>query len=200
MGSERRRYFRIDDRIALSMCVLSTEEGAAKVTEFWNTAQSGSKRNQYNSQIEHHSIDLLKIKQSMPEVARYLTFLEQQVAYLSDELDTDEREIQLMDVDVNLSAQGIAFDSRQKVPADALVALEVKLMPSGYCLSSIARAVNVDEDATENAEEVRLSLDFENIREADREILVKHIHARQIEALRVAQEEYRHVDKVLRKS
>ncbi len=200
MGSERRRFFRIDDRVALSMCLLSAEESDAKIKEFWRTALTGSRRNQYNSQIEHHSIDLFKIKKSMPEVSRYLIFLEEQVGYLSDKVDTDEREIPLMEVDVNLSAQGIAFDSRQRVPADSLVELEVKLLPSGYCLSSIARAVNVDEDATESIEEVRLSLDFENIREADREILVKHIHARQIEALRVAQEEYRHTDKVFRKN
>ena len=80
MESERRRYFRIDDQLALSLCLLTAEESEACLKTFWKNTQTNSIRNQYNNQIEHHLADFQKIKTTMPEMARYLSFLEKQTS------------------------------------------------------------------------------------------------------------------------
>lgn len=59
-------------------------------------------------------------------------------------------------------------------------------MPSGLRLVIIARVVKVEMDPDQG--ENRISLDFEHLHEADREILIKHIHRKQMEALSNAQE------------
>ena len=88
----------------------------------------------------------------------------------------------------NLSAQGISFSTDQPPPQGELVELKLKLLPSGLRLVIIARVVLVENDSSREQDKARVSLDFENLHEADREILVKHIHGRQLEALSNAKE------------
>ena len=63
---------------------------------------------------------------------------------------------------------------------------KLKLLPSGLRLVIIARVAKVDESPERGG--YRISLDFEHLHEADREILIKHIHGKQMEALSSAQE------------
>ena len=62
----------------------------------------------------------------------------------------------------------------------------LKLLPSGLRLVIIARVVKVDDAPGQDGQ--LISLDFEHMHEADREILIKHIHGKQMEALSSAQE------------
>jgi c-di-GMP-binding flagellar brake protein YcgR len=87
---------------------------------------------------------------------------------------------------VNLSAQGISFYHELEPRADALVELNLKLLPSGQRLVIIARVVLVSSDAGQDGH--KISLDFEHMHEADREILIKHIHGKQMESLSSAQD------------
>jgi len=48
--------------------------------------------------------------------------------------------------------------------------------------------VLVENDSSREQDKARVSLDFENLHEADREILIKHIHGKQLEALSNAKE------------
>jgi c-di-GMP-binding flagellar brake protein YcgR len=61
-------------------------------------------------------------------------------------------------------------------------------LPSGLGLVIIARVVLVENDSGREQGSARVSLDFENLHEADREILIKHIHGKQLESLSNAKE------------
>ena len=89
---------------------------------------------------------------------------------------------------VNLSAQGIAYYDDQDPEQDELVELRLKLLPSGFRLVIIARVVLVEKDRCQDQGKHRISLDFENLHEADREILIKHMHGKQMESLSSVQE------------
>ena len=59
----------------------------------------------------------------------------------------------------------------------------MRLVPSGMQLQALARVVSVLNTAVDDDDLYRIALDFEHIHEADRELIIKDIHAKQIEAL-----------------
>ena len=79
----------------------------------------------------------------------------------------------------NLSAQGISFYSDTGADKGSIVELNLRLLPSRQQIVCFARVIDCSEDQHDQGK-YRLSLDFEHIHEADQEILVKHVHAKQL--------------------
>lgn len=186
MTDERRRYYRIDDELMLALSPLDDSLVDERLEDFWSNEHAFSIRNDYNYQISQHIADRHKIEKKMPELARYLSVLEKQIDRLTDMVIVDDDEALMLKKDANLSAQGVSYLSDEAPRQDGLVELKLKLLPSGLRLVIIARVVLVETDAGQ--EKHRVSLDFEHLHEADREILIKHIHGKQMEALSSAQE------------
>ncbi len=186
MTSERRRFFRIDDEVMLGFEPIEQADVDARLDDFWQNEHAYSIRNNYNFQIEQQIADFNKIEKKMPELARYLSVMQAQIDLITERLVEDERDAALTRRAVNISAQGISFDNETAPAESALVELNLKLLPSGLRLVIIARVIKV-ESRTE-AGQHRLSLDFEYVHEADREILIKHVHGKQMESLSSAQE------------
>ena len=188
MTDERRRYYRIDDEVSLSWRRIDTSELDARLEDFWANEHAFSIRNNYNFQIEQHIADRHMIEKKMPELARYLDVLEKQIDRITDKIIDDKDDLVMALKASNLSAQGISFADDQAPQADELVELKLKLLPSGLRLVIIARVVTVAADAGPGPGVHKISLDFEHLHEADREILIKHLHGKQMEALSNAQE------------
>ena len=189
MTAERRRYYRIDEEVELSYATIDPSELDARLEDFWSNEHAFSIRNNYNFEIEQHIADRHKIENSMPELARYLKVLEQQIERLTDKLIGDENDASMQRKKVSLSAQGIAFYDDGSPPEGELIELRLKLLPSGLRLVIIARIILVETESGQGSGGNRISLDFEHLHEADREILIKHIHGKSMEKLSSAQEQ-----------
>ena len=185
MTSERRRFFRIDDEVMLGFDVIEPAEVDGRLDDFWQNEHTFSIRNNYNFQIEQQIADFNKIEKKMPELARYLSVMQAQIDLITERLVEDERDAALARYDANISAQGISFEYGTAPPVEALVELNLKLLPSGLRLVIIARVVKVENQP--ESDRYRVSLDFEYVHEADREILIKHVHGKQMESLSSAQ-------------
>ena len=186
MEAERRRYYRIWENVALS-CDSLGPDSESRLSDFWNNEHAFSIRNNYNFQIEQHLADFNKIENRMPELARYLRVLEDQIDRITNTLIEDEFDQSLDEKETSLSAQGIAFHDTLLPEPDSLVEVNLKLLPSGFRLVIIARVVKVDTGMDHKDGPNKISLDFAHLHEADREILIKHIHTKQMESLSVAQ-------------
>ena len=186
MSKERRRYYRIDDEVLLSLTQVDAAEIDDRLENFWSNEHEFSIRNDYNYQISQHIADRQMIENKMPELGRYLSVLEKQIDRLTDKLLGDDDAKSMQKKTTNLSAQGIAYVDETAPQAGELVELKLKLLPSGLRLVIIARVVKVEMDPDQG--ENRISQDFEHLHEADCEILIKHIHGKQMEALSNAQE------------
>ncbi|MDJ0828112.1 MAG: PilZ domain-containing protein [Rhodobacter sp.] len=185
MTSERRRFFRIDDEVMLGFELIEQGEVDARLDDFWQNEHAFSIRNNYNFQIEQQIADFNRIEKKMPELARYLSVMQAQIDLITERLVEDERDAALTQRPVNISAQGVSFDDEAAPPESALVELNLKLLPSGLRLVIIARVIKVETQP--ESEQYRISLDFEYVHEADREILIKHVHGKQMESLSSAQ-------------
>lgn len=186
MSRERRRYYRIEEDVMLSLTPIDDTDLDARLDDFWSNEHEFSIRNNFNFEISQHIADRHKIENTMPELGRYLAVLEKQIDLLTDKLidDSDARSMQKKSS--NLSAQGVSYQDDTAPPQGELVEFRLKLLPSGLRLVIIARVVMVEADPDQGGH--RISLDFEHMHEADREILIKHIHGKQMEALSSAQE------------
>ncbi len=184
MSDERRRYFRVDDIIGLKSEVVDREQVDDRLEDFRQHKHRYSLLNEFNFQIERHRSDLKHIKDRMPEVGRYLEFLQQQVDTLTEKVLKDEDEFVDLERKVNLSAQGLAFFSDEAVHADDIVELQLQLFPERHKIVIFARVVSCADDPEQG--QFKVSLDFEHIHEADRELLVKHVHGKQMRALGAA--------------
>ncbi len=187
-SAERRRYFRIDDEVALALLPVAGADEEARIDNFWQNEHAYSIRNNYNFQIEQHIADFNRIEKRMPELARYLRVMERQIDRITEKLAVEDDDSKIVRKSANISAQGLQFHADDAPTKGSLVELTLKLLPSGLRLVIMARVVQVETENDHDDGAHRISLDFEHLHEADREILAKHVHGKQMESLGTARE------------
>jgi len=184
MQQDRRRFFRIEDTVGLKLLPIDNKQRDEKLDKFWNDQHQFALRNEFNYQLDQHQADLQIIKNKMPELGRYLGVLQQQIDLLTERLVNDSDDFIEFETPANISAQGISFNSELDFKKQDMVEIHIQLIPSHQKIVSLATVI---EYLTKpKNKEYNLSLDFTHIHEADRELLVKHIHARQLNALSAA--------------
>ena len=185
MSKERRRFYRIEDIVGLNSQVIERKELEQRLENFWNDQHQFSLRNEFNFKLEQHRADLQHIKNKMPEIGRYLSVLQEQLDLLTDKILTDDDAFPTRETNVNISAQGISFTSNEQVKKDDVVELSLLLLPDQQKIVIFAKVVDCKlHDKTSG--EYTITLNFEHIHEADREILVKHVHGKQLKSLGAA--------------
>lgn len=180
---ERRRFFRIDDTVEIKAETIPAEQLDDRLNDFWTNQHVFSARNEFNHELDQHSSDLIAIEQQYPSVARYLTTLKKQIDYLSEKLLPDDKLNGAHESHVNISAQGISFLSTVAIAIGEVVEISLQLFPNKQRIIVFAKVIS-----SEKAEDFqyKLTVDFEHIHEADREILIKHIHGQQLKSLGAA--------------
>ena len=167
----------------LHATLVNPDEIESRLDDFWNNRHQYSIRNEYNHQLEEHLADFHAIENKMPELARYLSVLQKQIELLTYKLIPEQSLLAHIEQDVNLSAQGISYYGDDAVKLGDLLELEIKLLPSGLQLVMFARVTLFEDSDIHEQGKFRISLDFEHIQEADREILIKHVHGKNLRSL-----------------
>ena len=193
MSTERRRFFRIEDIVGLKTQVIEKQEVEKRLDKFWNDQHQFSIRNEFNYKLDQHQADLQAIKKKMPEMGRYLELLQEQLDLLTDKIISDKDRFITSETAVNISAQGISFISDEQVREDEIVELNLLLLPSKQKIVIFAKVINCNH-IEGNPNQFNISLDFEHIHEADRELLVKHVHGKQLRSLGAARFEEKDQD------
>lgn len=180
---ERRRYFRIQDTVGMKAEPVPSSELKERLDDFWNNRHDFSIRNEFNHQLEEHLADLAAIERKYPAIARYLKVLQNQVDLLSEHIISDDELHDRERREVNISAQGISFLTSESLLIGDVVEINLQLLPNRQQIVVFAKVVSCDDMGDS---QFKLTVDFEHIHEADREILVKHIHGKQLQSLGAA--------------
>ncbi|MCP5350982.1 MAG: PilZ domain-containing protein [Oceanospirillaceae bacterium] len=173
---ERRRFFRIDDEVGLSVYELSGEGYGGKTID------------DSEQQIEHQLALERKIRQALaalrpssPQIAQALELLNQKINLLRHDSDTAGLSYAL--TKVNLSACGIAFNHEHEYPIGTQLMLNIFLQPQhslirvqGY-VASVQRGDNADEP-------FYTRVDFVGLHNEHQEQLIQHLVQRQGQLLR----------------
>ncbi len=166
-GTERRRYFRINDQVALGYAKLRSD--AALVSER-ALLSLGARMDSLQNELRH---ELTVIADESPRLGRALQLLDRKLDLVVEMLDvrTLAEQESLSLEEVNLSASGISFPADEWfVPGERLLVTLV-LPPDSQHVRLVARVVAYDKEG----EGHRVRADFENPTQIDRDVLVQHV-------------------------
>jgi hypothetical protein len=181
---ERREFFRLDDEVNLSYEILTETLLPKRVDELsFGLTDSLTVMTRLSSIGQQMATALHRIEQRDSDVADYLRGLDEKIEILAQTyLSKDIALAALPKQIVNLSAGGIAFAVEAMVEVGTPLEVKLLLFPSYTGIVVIGRVISCDAAEEEGGYQVRI--DFEYIRDNDRDALIRHILRRQGESLR----------------
>ena len=173
-SKDRREYYRIDDQIALQIRLHGSQNEEDSL--LFNLLGD-------LHLLEYDAQPLLRsVGEADRTVANYLKVINKRIDLLGQVLAHNL----LKDIgparDVSLSESGMTFIDDLTHPIDTLLSLKIVLLPQGFGLHIDARVI----EHRHTAEGVQLVVLFENLSDATRQILARHILHKQALQRRLA--------------
>lgn len=178
---ERRRYFRVDDQVALGYTKLRSD--ATLVSER-ALLSVGDRMESLQKELQH---ELTVLKEDSPRLGRALELLDRKLDLVVEMLDVRtlaERE-SLNVTAVNLSASGISFPVDEWFVPGERVLITLVFQPELEHVRLVARVVAYDKEG----ENYRVRAEFENLTRTDRDVLVQRVLSCQPAELRHTREQ-----------
>lgn len=184
--SERRQYFRINDRIAMVYVEVSQSDLETALNDFEERSWNCGITNRLIHQRELNLPELRAIKQKLPQVASYLESIEEQITWLAQLQTPDLLQIPSEPThEVNISGTGLSFYCNDTLAPGMTVELRMRLFPSRFRLLAYGKVRWCTHiDSRDSKYQNAVGVEFSRIHDADRELLVKHIHKQQLSSLR----------------
>lgn len=180
-GTERREFFRVEDRLILRCRVVPRDAvlHAPAERHFDNSEIFELLRELRHIDHEHNNV-LRSIAEQNRDLGLYLKNVNRKIELVANALATlDQQQQGQTPLLASVSESGIAFVADPKLEVGATVALEIVLLPQHTALALYGEVVmNRDQPPA------RSVVTFLKLREGDRQILARHILQVQIAARR----------------
>jgi hypothetical protein len=190
-NSERRSFFRVDDSVSLSFQLITKQEMEDKI-EREDLEPEGSFTVMSNiASINQNMAGIMhRIEGGEPDIAAYLKAINSKIdiigkALLAKESDLVEHPAQ----PVNLSASGMAFYAPEPVTKGSILELRLLLMPSFTGIVTFGEVVGCDSVQDSDGYSNLIRLNYINMVEKDRDLLIRHVIKRQGEFLKKRREQ-----------
>jgi hypothetical protein len=188
MTTERRRYFRIEDRALIKYRVVA--EAALEDERRFIFLDEIKSANLHAALMGlelklQDQLDVLRsrdkaVAEALELINRKTTLLERVVALESSgDSAIDYREHE--PTRVSLSGGGIGLEAPAPLDVDTCLAIDLVLLPSNHSMRVLGRVVDCRGTA---ADGYAIAVEFEDIREQDRDVLIQHIVRKQSAVLR----------------
>ena len=181
--SNRRSYFRIDDRLGVSYQILEPLEFQHRQQEHRLMRLQDHQQRQLEQKIGS-GIRAVEIR--YPYLGEILGLLNQkieQIGHKGGELNQTETDV-IEPRPVNISASGIAFFQDSPLEHNSALELLLTLSPDNVQLKLFGLVVDCTEQKSAEIEHYKIGVEFEYLIEEDREELVQYIMRQQNIALR----------------
>jgi hypothetical protein len=188
VGAERRRFFRINDTVSLSYRLIDAETasrglggGSTPLSSEFSLAATLDVLSQESARV------MQRLEKQSPEYLELFRILDAKIGAIAQAIMFVGSNVNAQNCqDVNLSASGLAFQQKEALPEGQALAIEIYL-PSTLALMLIyGRVVScrAAEAGSVEGESYVVCVDFTHIREADQELLIKHVVRTQWQQLR----------------
>ena len=171
--AERRRFFRINDRVGVAYRVLTDEEARSRTEHDTAPVDTLSLLSRY----EHTITQLLPTVQS-DSMRELFSTLNHKINCIIAQLELDSqlvRDLAHKVREVNISACGMAFVADEPVAKDKILSLDMVLKPEGRQITAYGQVL----DCTAVADGHYLRINFVGLGPQDQEGLIQHIVKRQ---------------------
>lgn len=183
---EKRRYFRVSDTINLLYKVVN-EIQVKQLSHVSSDVLSTCSLSAALEVLDQEAAALApRLDRRDPEMFEYLKILDNKINLIVQSLSPRQEDFSEQDKrEVNLSAAGVAFTNDVSIPVDTLLELRMVLTS---CLAVIvaygrvAQCKDISQDNTEHP--YAICVEYVNMKEEDRELLIKHVIKKQMQQLR----------------
>lgn len=188
---ERRSYFRIDDTVRLSIARVPEDELARRLERLeLDLAGNFTVMSSLAAITAQTTVGLRRIENRDPDLAAYLRAIDQKIEVIGRAFIAQESDVMAEQaVPVNLSAGGMSVGTAEDYPAGTPLEIRMLLFPSFTGLmiyGTVVESCEAEEAPDEATGRYRhlARIEFNHIREQDREILIRHLLRRQSDQLR----------------
>jgi c-di-GMP-binding flagellar brake protein YcgR len=190
MSTERRRYYRIYDTALVKYRVVQNEMMDHERRYYYlNQIKVENARaalfgieTQFQEVLEAVRRDSRPVAEALELLSRKVNLLERVVSLESPEGEQTDH-IEHEPCEVNLSAGGMAVTADAPLAVGANLAIDLVLLPAHEAMRIFGAVVDCRET---DDDRYAIAIEFDDIREEDRDRLVNHVLARQSEELRAA--------------
>ena len=189
---DRRRYFRINDKVSLKYRVVQGLDIQAEIVRTEHEQNTlAEMKNAFNCIEAKIMSKMPRIEEVNPLVAevlelfdKKLSLVESMVLHKEDDANsiTDTQE-------VNLSASGMAFESNTPINEDVNLKMELILFPEYQFIPLYARVVECHKKMDDNLYRFNIAVDFVGISEIDQETIMQHVLSRQAATIKKERDE-----------
>lgn len=183
---DRRQFFRIDDEVSLFYKQVEEQKAiaASQVTD--DVLSNCSLVTALDVLDQESRIILYRLEKHQPEIAEYLKIIDSKISLVAQAVmrqghDFSEGNIR----NANISASGLAFECDETMQEGEF--LEIKLLLTS-CLAVIViygKVIHCKENTLANAAmPYQIGIEYINLKEQDREVLIKHVVKRQMQQIR----------------
>ena len=183
---ERRRFFRIDDAINLYYKIVDEQDviAASKMSD--DVLSNCSLVTALEMLDQESRLIMFRIEKNEPEIAEYLKILDSKVSLLAQVVMRQGNDFSEGNMcHTNISASGLAIEIDHSIKVGEY--LEIKLLLTS-CIAVIlvhGKVVYCKKNTEEGAAmPYQIGIDYVNLNDQDREILIKHIVKRQMQQIR----------------
>lgn len=183
---EKRRYFRVKDTINLLHRVIDEsriKEHSRVSKDVLASCSLGSALEVLNQEAAGLAT---RLERRDPEIYEYLKIIDNKINLIYQALNPPSDEFSEHDKrEVSLSAAGVAFANEVALPVGTLLELRMLLTSCLVVIVAFARVVQSHRTSAKDIlHPFTISTEYVNMKDEDRELLIKHVIKKQMQQLR----------------
>ena len=183
---EKRRYFRVSDTLNLIHRVVD-ENKIALGSHTSNDILGSYSLTAALDVLNQEAVALTpRLERRDPEILEYLKIVDSKINLLAQAVASQDNEFSEHDKrEVKLSASGLAFSNKEAYPVSAVLELRMLLTSCLAVIVAYGRVVQCKDISKDNPERpFEICVEYVNMNEDDRELLIKHVIKKQMQQLR----------------
>ncbi len=183
---ERRDFFRIDDEVSLFYKKIDQTRVNKPHQVSDNILNSCSLSTALEMVAQDSALLLHRLEKNLPDVADYLRLLDTKIDLIAQAVMMQGFEVSENDTrNVNVSATGIAFNCEIALKAGDYLEIKMLLISSMAVVVTYGRVVYCQSgQSNDNRFPYFVGIDFINMKEEDREMLIKYVIKKQLQQIR----------------
>jgi hypothetical protein len=182
--TERRRSFRVNDHIGLTLMVIPEDQVDTLVTSFELWRAEHGLINQFLHQRTQLLPVITAIQNAQPDIAAYLRHLESKIDTLAGLIQAKDQGLPRSPThSVNLSANGIRFYHDESIEEGSAVQIQLVLHPGLAIIPTIGKVISCHQDPIDDKNQYQMTVDFIMMDDDDRDLLSTHNITAQMKAL-----------------
>ena len=187
---DRRRFFRIDDEVNLYYKKVDEKNNNGPSYTSDDVLGTCSLTAAMDVLSQESDLILRRLERSEPEIAEYLKVMENKIDLMvrivvMQGADFSEQSTR----NVNLSAAGLAFDCEEALEEGQYLEIKMLLASCMAVIVTFGRVVNCRKNLQDDDQyPYFVGVDYLNMKDQDRELLIKHVVKKQMQQIREKKE------------